>query len=77
MIITKLDSKKDEDNQYMHLLNLKQLIGGEDNLKKTIALETAVSNIFRVRFSVSGIIPNLNESYNKLSFLRILNTKTG
>ena len=76
IIISELETKKDDENQFLALSSLRQLIDGDQNGKQKTP-ESAQKNLFRCRLNVNAVLPEMGEQLSPLDFLKVYNSKTG
>ena len=73
-MVTKVSSKKDDDDKFLHVSNLRSLID------MSSAKTSDAKQLFRCRVSVNAILPDPLEETKTNDFtqyLKIYNTKTG
>lgn len=82
LILSTLDSIKDDNDYVLPITSLKQLIGGDDGKRKPVlGLENAQQSLFRCRFAVCGFHFDKHEElkdgeYTHFNFVKVLNTRT-
>jgi len=75
IIISELECKKDDENEFLPLSSLRQLIDGDQGKQKTP--ESTQKNLFRCRLNVNAVLPEVGGEVSPLNFLKVYNTKTG
>lgn len=75
IMISELESKKDDETQDLPLSSLRQLIDGDHGKQKTP--DSAQKGLFRCRLNVNAVLPEMGGELSPLNFLKIYNSKTG